>query len=65
VLENMAGLTAEKAAAKGLELLFDIDAKVPLYLVGDALRLGQILINYTNNAVIYRHRRNHPGCESH
>jgi len=51
VLENMAGLTAEKAAAKGLELLFDIDAKVPLYLVGDALRLGQILINYTNNAV--------------
>jgi two-component system sensor histidine kinase/response regulator len=51
VLENMAGLTAEKATAKGLELLFDIDPKVPHRLVGDALRLGQILINYANNAV--------------
>jgi signal transduction histidine kinase/CheY-like chemotaxis protein/HPt (histidine-containing phosphotransfer) domain-containing protein len=51
VLENLAGLISEKAAAKGLELLFDIDPKVPQQLVGDPLRLGQILINYANNAV--------------
>jgi two-component system sensor histidine kinase/response regulator len=32
-------------------VLFDIDAAVPAQLVGDPLRLGQILINYANNAV--------------
>lgn len=51
VLENLAGLISEKAAGKGLELLFDIDPKVPQQLLGDPLRLGQILINYANNAV--------------
>ena len=51
VLENVATLVAEKAQAKGLELLFDIAPDVPVALVGDPLRLGQILINYANNAV--------------
>jgi two-component system, sensor histidine kinase and response regulator len=51
VLDNVANLTAEKASAKGLELIFETDAAVPNRLVGDPLRLGQILINYTNNAV--------------
>ena len=51
VLDNVANLTAEKAAAKGLELIFETDKNVPNYLVGDPLRLGQILINYANNAV--------------
>jgi PAS domain S-box-containing protein len=51
VLENMVGLVYEKAASKGLELLFDIGADVPRELVGDPLRIGQILINYANNAV--------------
>jgi len=51
VLETVAGLTAEKAAAKGLELIIDIHPDVPRSLVGDPLRLGQVLINYANNAV--------------
>jgi len=51
VLGNVANLIAEKTSAKGLELVFDIDKKVPLKLIGDPLRLGQILINYSNNAV--------------
>ena len=51
VLDNLANLIAEKASAKGLELIFDIDQQVPKQLVGDSLRLGQILINYSNNAV--------------
>ncbi len=51
VLENVANLIAEKAAAKGLELVFDVDKEVPPYLIGDPLRLGQIIINYSNNAV--------------
>jgi two-component system sensor histidine kinase/response regulator len=51
VLDNVANLTAEKASAKGLELIFQLDEAVPANLVGDPLRLGQVLINYTNNAV--------------
>jgi len=55
VLDRMLGGVADvvgyKAAAKGLELVLDVAADVPPNLVGDALRLGQILINYANNAV--------------
>ncbi|OGS98744.1 MAG: hypothetical protein A3F73_13860 [Gallionellales bacterium RIFCSPLOWO2_12_FULL_59_22] len=51
VLDNVANLIAEKAFAKGLELVFDIDKNVPSKLIGDPLRLGQILVNYSNNAV--------------
>ena len=51
VLENVAGLIAEKAAAKNLELIIEIDDNVPHSLVGDPLRVGQVLINYANNAV--------------
>ena len=51
VLQNVANLIAEKAMSKNLELLFDIDPRLPQRLVGDPLRLGQILINYANNAV--------------
>ena len=51
VLENVANLIGEKASAKGLELIFDLPQDVPYMLYGDPLRLGQILINYGNNAV--------------
>ena len=51
VLENVANLLSEKTSAKGLELVFNIDPDVPRYLNGDSLRIGQILINYANNAV--------------
>ena len=51
VLANVADLITEKTSAKGLELVFDIDKNVPSILIGDPLRLGQIFINYSNNAV--------------
>jgi signal transduction histidine kinase/DNA-binding response OmpR family regulator len=51
VLENVSNLISEKASAKGLELIFDIKPAVPTQLKGDPLRLGQILINFCNNAV--------------
>jgi len=56
VLDNVLTLVADKASAKGLELVFDIEKDVPLRLVGDPLRLGQILINYTNNAIKFTER---------
>ncbi|MBB5206072.1 PAS domain S-box-containing protein [Inhella inkyongensis] len=51
VLDNLSTLVAEKAQAKGLELIFHVAPDVPRSLVGDPLRLGQVLINYANNAV--------------
>ena len=51
VLDNVANLISEKAATKGLELIFNVAADVPKELIGDSLRLGQILVNYGNNAV--------------
>jgi signal transduction histidine kinase/CheY-like chemotaxis protein len=41
-------LAAEK---KGLQLILDIDASVPKYLMGDPLRLEQILQNLIGNAI--------------
>lgn len=51
VMDNVVSFISEKADAKGLELLCSIDRNVPDSLVGDPLRLGQVLINYTSNAV--------------
>ncbi|MEO5365925.1 MAG: transporter substrate-binding domain-containing protein [Magnetococcus sp. WYHC-3] len=51
IFDNLANLVGLKAEEKGLELLFDIDPALPTSLVGDPLRLGQILINLGNNAV--------------
>lgn len=51
VLNNFAVLTSLKAEEKGIELIFDIAPDVPLSLVGDPLRLNQILTNLGNNAI--------------
>jgi|GEM_PF-507378 len=51
VMDNLANLVGLKAEEKGVELLFDTSAEVPSALIGDPLRLGQILVNLGNNAV--------------
>jgi two-component system sensor histidine kinase/response regulator len=51
VLENVGNLMSEKASAKGLELIFEVEPSVSTHFRGDPLRLGQILINFCNNAV--------------
>ncbi len=51
VLENVVNVIADKANIKGLELICDVAANLPTTLLGDPLRLGQILINYANNAI--------------
>jgi two-component system sensor histidine kinase/response regulator len=52
VLDNLATLVTVKAQEKeGLEVLFRTDPGIPRALVGDPLRLGQVLINLANNAV--------------
>ncbi len=51
VLDRVSSMTALKAEEKGLELLFTRGPDVPDCLVGDPLRLGQVLINLANNAI--------------
>lgn len=51
VLENLADLSALKAEDGGIELMFDLRPGFKTSLVGDPLRLGQILTNLCNNAL--------------
>jgi len=51
VMERLDNMIAEKVAEKGLELVLDIDHSIPNNLRGDPLRLVQVLINYTDNAI--------------
>ncbi len=52
VLDNLANLVTVKAREKeNLEVLFAAAPDVPRNLVGDPLRLGQVLLNLANNAV--------------
>ena len=51
VLANLSVMSSQRANEKGLELLFDIAPDIPRSLLGDPLRLGQILINLVSNAV--------------
>ncbi len=50
VLENVATISYKECYAKNLSLAFDVAPDVPKRLLGDPLRLGQILINFANNA---------------
>jgi PAS domain S-box-containing protein len=51
VLNNLSTIVSEKAQEKGLELIFKTDNTIPNNLIGDPLRLGQVLVNLGSNAV--------------
>ena len=51
VIENVATLVEIKANEKGLEFVVSYNQSIPMEFIGDPLRLGQILINLTNNAI--------------
>ena len=51
VLENLSTVVGHKAQEKNLEFLISTQPGIPPSLVGDPLRLGQVLVNLVNNAV--------------
>jgi len=51
MMEKACGIICTKAEAKGLEVLYDLDGRLGGPLRGDALRLGQILLNFLSNAL--------------
>ena len=56
VLDNVSTVAALRAADKGIELVISVDPEVPPMLIGDSLRLGQVLHNLVSNAIKFTER---------
>ncbi len=56
VFESLLSVVSLRAEEKGLDLLFDVAPDVPPVLVGDPLRMGQILTNLAGNAIKFTER---------
>src|SRR5580700_10557804 len=56
VLDHLSSVVSQKAQEKNLEFLIAAPNDLPTTLVGDPLRLGQILINLVNNALKFTER---------
>ncbi|MBV9499688.1 MAG: response regulator [Acidobacteriaceae bacterium] len=56
VLENLSSIVCQKTQDKNLEFLISAQDDIPPNLVGDPLRLGQILVNLVNNAIKFTER---------
>lgn len=55
-IEEVLDVFTAKAAATGLDLLYQIDHDVPTLILADKLRLRQILINLVSNAIKFTKR---------
>ena len=51
VIENVSNLITFKAQDKGLEFIIHVEKDVPLNMIGDPLRIGQVITNLCSNAV--------------
>lgn len=51
VLDDLSSVVSQKAEEKKIELLFALPAGLPEELVGDPVRLGQVLVNLVGNAI--------------
>ena len=56
LLQSITNLANFQASEKGLKLFLDIDPKLPQYLLGDQLRLRQIITNILGNSVKFTER---------
>ena len=50
-VEKLTRLTSTRVLQKNIEIILDIDQNTPTYVIGDSMRLNQVLLNLLNNAI--------------
>ena len=55
ITDNLANLFSNRLLEKDIDIVFDIDNSIPSTLIGDPVRMEQILINLINNAIKFTH----------
>jgi signal transduction histidine kinase/DNA-binding response OmpR family regulator len=48
---NITTMIGDRAAEKGIEVITRVDGDLPRWIAGDRMRIGQVLLNFANNAV--------------
>ncbi|MBS0299679.1 MAG: PAS domain S-box protein [Proteobacteria bacterium] len=56
ILENLSAIASIAAKDKTIDVLFYVEPDVPRHFIGDPLRLSQIFVNLTNNAIKFTDR---------
>ena len=61
VVENACGMLANLALGKNVELTLFIDPEIPENVLGDPIRIRQVLVNVINNAIKFSSKQDKPG----